>query len=225
MTLTPPVTIVFADDQAASREAMELCCTNLPFTQLCAVAQHGKELLRLVNRFEPSIVITDIQMPVLNGIEACEIIKELHPATKVLAFTAFGEETLIARMMQAGADGYIIKTSNNKTIQQAIETVLQGQPYFCSGTNIQLVKMLVSGALGTHVTKPLKADFFNAHEKNILMLICEQLNSKQIAQRLQLAKTSVDKYRQNLMIKTQTHNTAGLIAFAIQHGIYRFGQQ
>ncbi len=213
------IRIVLADDQPECHEAMHLVLDDVPGLEICGEAMNGEELVQLVSNLQPQLVITDLQMPEHNGIEATAIIRDLYPHIKILGLTMFNQQDLIIQMMQAGAHGYIIKHADKDNLIKAIHTVINGQPYFCDSTTLQLANMLAGGRFSNFVIAKLPDDFFALHEREILQLICLQLSSKQIAVKLDLAYTSVEKYRNTLMQKTGSQNMVGLVLFAIKHGI------
>ncbi len=211
--------VLLADDQPECHEAMHLVLDGIPHLQICGQAMNGEELVQLASNLQPQLVITDLKMPEHNGIEATAIIRDIYPHIKILGLTMFNQQNLIVQMMQAGAHGYIIKHADKESLIKAIHTVMNGQPYFCESTTLQLANMLAGGRFNNFATTKLPDDFFARHEKEILQLICRQLSSKQIADVLGLADTSVEKYRNTLMHKTGSQNMVGLVLFAIKHGI------
>jgi DNA-binding NarL/FixJ family response regulator len=213
------IKILLADDQQQCHEAMRLVLGQIPNIEICGEAMNGEELVNMVPIVRPDLVIIDLQMPVLDGIQATRILRDLYPTLKILGLTMFCHQHLIVEMMEAGANGYIVKNADIQSIQTAILMVTNNQPYFCATTTLQLAAMLNKGLFNSYLVKKLPDDFFAPHEKNILQLICRQYSSKQIAEELGLAFKSVEKYRNNLMQKTNSQNMVGLVLFALRHGL------
>lgn len=213
------IRVLIADDQPQCHEALELALSNKKGIVLCGSAMDGEEMVGLIAEASPDVIITDIQMPNINGIEATKIIKELYPDIKILALTQFSDEDLIVKMMQAGANGYILKNEPADTLAKAIQSVNNGKTYFCESTNHRLLRMILKGTITC--SPQLPPGFFAANEKEILIYVCQQYSSKQIAAKLGIAHTSVEKYRQRLFKKTGSQNVVGLVMFAITNGIYQ----
>lgn len=213
------INVLVADDQPLCHQALELSLANSSEITICGKAKNGEELISSIATALPDVIITDIQMPGINGIEATKIIKELYPEIKILALTQFSDEELIVKMLQAGADGYILKTASSHSLIQAIKAVKEGHPYFCESTSSRLLKMILKGTITAR--SALKPDFFAANEKEILIYICEGYSSKQIAPLLGLAHSSVEKYRSRLFKKTGSQNVVDLVMFALTNGIYQ----
>lgn len=209
--------MLLADNQYQYQQAIQELLYEAPYIHYCGEAIHGEQLVEMAGRTNPDLIITNLQLPILSGIEATRILRNLYPGLKIIGITGSRQQELIIEMMQAGANGYIIK--NTDELQKAIDTVISNQPYFCTNTTLQLATMLTQGFFNTFTTTKLPDDFFAAHEKEILQLICLQYSSKQIAHKIGLAHKSVEKYRHMLMQKTGSYNMAGLVLFALRNGI------
>ena len=183
---------------------------------LSGEAENGKELLKVVEDLLPDVVITDIEMPVMNGIEATEKIKEKWPGTGVIALTMFGEDHLIVDMLEAGASGYLLKSTRKEELVEAIKAVNEGGTYFCNTTSMRLSKMIAQSKARVEKEKAS----FTEKEIEIIRLICEQYASKEIADKTNLTHRTVEKYRDNIMQKTKARNMAGIVVYAIRHGMY-----
>jgi DNA-binding NarL/FixJ family response regulator len=214
-----PVQILLADDQAACIKAMSLVIDAVPYLELCGAACNGSELIIKTGRLNPDVVITDIKMPVLDGIAATQTIKTLYPQTKVIALTQFGADQFLIKMMKAGADGFILKDAIAATFESAIKAVMNDIPFFCTHT-IKNLPQILRHAITFNKVQQLPPDFFAPNEREILQLLCKGRTSKEIATALRLSYFTVIKYRQNLLEKTDTHNVAELILFALRYGLY-----
>ncbi len=218
--LTDPIRIIVADDQHKSRDALLLALdtANSP-VEICAVAADGLQLIAYTEKFNPDLVLTDIRMPLMDGITATGILTRQFPLLRVLALTQFTEDELIVAMIKAGAHGYIHKSRSSHELLEAIITVYNGYSYFCSSTTLALLRLLKKGLFHAHSDK-LEAGFFAPNEKEILRLICKEYKTPEIARFLNLTENTVEKYRSKLLFKTGASNSTGLVVFAIKHHIY-----
>ena len=210
-------TIVLADDYPLFREGIKLLLGFTDEYQITGEASDGEELVQLVMQKKPQVVITDIEMPVKNGIEATREIKQLAPATGVIALTMFGDDHLISDMIEAGANGYLLKSTSKEELHEAVTAAKTGGSYFCNGTTMRLTKLFAQ----IKQPKEKEAEHFSAKEKEIIRLICEQYASKQIADMTQLTHRTVEKYRDRIMEKTGARNVVGIVIYAIRHGLYQ----
>ncbi|MFD2920394.1 response regulator [Terrimonas rubra] len=214
-----PIKMLLADNQYQYRQAILGLLHNASYIHYCGEAFDGEELIEMTGCTRPDLVIVNLELPLLSGIEATRILRNLYPDLKILGLTDSSRQELIIQMMQAGANGYIIKNAETVELKKAIDTVMNNQPYFCNNTTLLLAAMLSRGIFNTFTTTKLPVDFFAVHEKEILQLICLQYSSKQIAHKIGLAHRSVEKYRHALMQKTGSQNMAGLVLFALRYGI------
>lgn len=208
--------IVLADDFPLLRESFSQMLNSEDSLCVVAEADNGEALLACIESAQPTIVITDIEMPVLNGIEATKKIKELYPHIAVIALTMFGDHHLIVDMMEAGAKGYLLKNTSKEELLLAIEVVSKGGTYFCNNTTMKLSNMLAKSKMG----ELHQAVHFSEKEKEIIQLICEEYASKQIATLTNLGFRTVEKYRNQIMEKTGARNMAGIVIYAIRNRLY-----
>ncbi len=212
-----PIRIVIADDYSMFREGVHLMLEKQDELIITGEAGDGSELLKVVHETKPDLVIIDIEMPVMNGIEATQAIKKEFPQTGVIALTMFSDDHLIADMVEAGASGYLLKSTTKEELIEAVKAVHEGHLYFCNKTSLRLSKMIAKSK--TLHTAP-KAEF-NEKEIQIIKLICEQYASKEIAEKTSLTHRTVEKYRDHIMEKTGARNMAGIVIYAIREGIYK----
>jgi DNA-binding NarL/FixJ family response regulator len=211
-----PVRIVVADDHSIFREGLQLLLKKEKTIELAGEAADGDALLALIAAAEPDVVVTDIDMPGKNGIEVTRILKQSHPSIGVIALTMFGEEHLVVDMMEAGANGYVLKESKKEEIIQAILTASEGGSYFCERTSMQLSKLLAT----SKTNRQEETIAFSETEITIMRLICEQKQNKEIADELELAVKTVEKLRTRILEKTKSANLVGVAIYAIKHGYY-----
>lgn len=213
-----PIRIVLADDNEIFRDGFQIMVRKEPTIELIGQAENGQELIQLVTQLHPDIIITDIKMPVMDGIEATKALHRLFPEKGVIAFTMFDEDSLIVDMLEAGARGYLLKNATKTEIFDAIKVVQRNGIYYCNSTNAKLARMI-----GESKFEPLKKNArpeFNEREIEIIRLICEQLANKEIAQRMFLSVRTIEGYREKIQEKMGARNSAGIVIFAIKYGIY-----
>lgn len=184
-----------------------------------AQAANGKELVDLVMIYKPDVVITDINMPLLDGIEATKQITELCPATGVIALSMYDEDDLIMDMLEAGAKGYLLKNAHKDEIIKAIETVNMTNPYYCESTSKKLVRLISQSNYNPYKGRPKQ--IFNDKELEIIQLICNQLTAKEIAEKIYLSYRTVEGIRQKIMEKMEVTNTVGIAIYAIKHKLIK----
>ncbi len=219
MSPAKPYRILIADDQPHCREALIVGLQERPSLSICGCAQNGRELVEKTGTLEPDVIITDIRMPEMDGIEATCIIKEIHPQIKILALSQYQDYGLIMDMVSAGANGYIMKDESGEHLELAVNTVMINSSFFCSAITTRLQEMTRNGIIKNRLPL-LSPGFFATHEKEVLLAVCQGKKSPQIAAELGLSRNTVQKYRQNLMEKTGTNNNVSLSMFAVLHGIY-----
>jgi DNA-binding NarL/FixJ family response regulator len=213
-----PIKIIIADDHEVLRDGFKYQLQKYPFLQLVAEAGNGEELIRLAGIYNPDIILTDIQMPVMNGIEATRIISQKYPHLSVIAFTVFNNEYHIAEMLAAGAKGFILKHAHPCELIEAIKTVHKNQHYYCRCSTEKLNRLVANKEYNL-VTNKWKNQL-SARETEILLLICEQKTNKDISKLLNISVRTVEDFRSNLLIKTQSQNIAGMVNYAVKYGIH-----
>ncbi|SRR5260221_1834838 len=211
------IKIVIADDYPMFLEGLQLLLEKQEGIKIVGQASNGKELLDVVKKTVPDVVITDIEMPVMNGIEATSVLKKNLPNTAVIALTMYCDEDLLADMLEAGANGYLLKKTTKQELKEAVKTVYEGSNYFCNSTTMSLSKMIAQRKAQQNIPKIV----FSEKELEIIKLICEQYASKQIANITHLTHRTVEKYRDNIIKKTGAKNMVGIAIYAIKNGIYK----
>jgi DNA-binding NarL/FixJ family response regulator len=170
-------------------------------------------------KFQPDIVITDIKMPQMDGIEACKIIKKRFPEIKVIALSMFNEDNLIIDMLEAGAKGYLLKNTKTPELLLAAKEVFEGRAYYCAETSARLAKMIAeSKYIPYHYHHN---QYFSKKEKEIMRLICQQYTNKEIASNMNLSIRTIESYREKIQEKTESRNSIGIVIYAIRHNIFQ----
>ncbi|SPP65779.1 response regulator [Nitrospira lenta] len=205
-------TVILADDHTlvleGFRRLLEAHC------ELLATAGDGQALLQAVAQHRPDIVILDISMPVMNGMEAARALRTKYPALKLVFVTMHADPAYIRAAFQAGASGYILKQSLGDELPQALHTVLQGQIYITP----LIAKDVVDGLLHSD-TQPLVE--LTARQQEVLQLIVDGLSAKDIAVKLSISHRTVEFHKAQLMQQLNLHSTVELIKFALTNGLVR----
>ena len=210
--MTDKLRIIIADDHEFFRTGLKMVINKLKYAKVIAEASNGKELLELLNEKEADIVLMDIQMPLMNGIEATELALQDHPELKVIALTMFNEEDYIQSMMDAGAKGFLLKNITRDILDAALQAVASGNTYYSPELWDFFSKRIM------HEKKAEGLDIsFTKREMEILRLICEGLSNKEIADRLFISERTVVGHKSNLMSKTNVKSTIGLLSYALKN--------
>lgn len=182
-------------------------------------ASDGQEALnKLKEGLDVDLAILDINMPVMNGIQAAEIISKDFPDLKILALTMLNEEYHIRKMLKAGADGYILKNSGKDELLNAVDAICKGEHYFSKeATNVIMMDMMNGGESNETVTEEV---YLTEREKDIIQLIAQEFTNAEIAEKLFISVRTVDAHRRNLLQKIGARNTAGLVVYAIEHNLH-----
>jgi DNA-binding NarL/FixJ family response regulator len=211
-----PTTVILADDHEFLRDGLKAMFKKLKDVKLVSEASNGKELLEAVVSMTPDIVITDIKMPIMDGVQATAIIKEKFPATKIIAFSNYDEENLIVDMINAGADGYLLKNASKKELTQAITNVLAGKAYYCDSTSRKIL---------THFAEYKPANsrrereiHFTKREKEVLKLVCKGMTNKEIGNELDISVRTVETHRQSIQDKTGLKSAVSIALFVSKLG-------
>lgn len=213
-----PIRIVIADDHAIFRDGFKLLLKDQERLLLAGEAGNGQELLELVVREHPDVVVTDIKMPGMDGVELCQKIRREFPSIQVIALSMFNDDYLIIDMLEAGARGYLLKNTTREELLEAVTAVHEGDSYYCSATSIKLARLIAESKFHPHKAHPQVR--FTDREKEVIRLICEQLTSKEIASQLRLSIRTVESHRENIQEKTGARNLAGIVIYAIRTGLF-----
>ncbi|MCR6719144.1 MAG: response regulator transcription factor [Chitinophagaceae bacterium] len=207
---------IIADDHDIYRDGLNLLLSRQGFVNL-GEAENGEELLRLTISLKPDLVVTDILMPVMDGIAATKAIKEKLPGIKVIALSMHQEESLVVEMLEAGAQGYLLKNADKIDLLDAIDAVMQGGSWFCHNSSGHLTRMIASSRF-EFVSKKNNLHFTH-REREIMKLVCRQLSSREIAEALNLSTRTIEGLRASIQEKMGVKNTVGMVVFALQKGL------
>jgi DNA-binding NarL/FixJ family response regulator len=204
--------ILIVDDHKLFREGLKLLLSSLEEIGEVWEAPDGEVFLNMIKTCSPDLVLMDIEMPRINGIEATTRAIELHPDMKIMALSMYGDEEYFQKMIDAGVCGFLLKNSEFSEVKRAITTAVQGNNYFTEEILYRLVNRFKS--------KPVQSEpsvALSDREVEVLQLICKGLSNLEIADKLFISKRTVDHHRASLLTKTETRNTASLVIYAIKH--------
>jgi DNA-binding NarL/FixJ family response regulator len=209
--------IVIAEDHTILREGLRALLSSNPDFEVVGEAQDGREAIRCVEKLKPNLILTDLSMPRMNGMDAIREIRRRAPETKILVLTVHRTEEYIVATLKAGADGYLLKESTHGELLAAVRHVLSGKHYISPGISDKVLDGYLEGR------KTLKTrtswETLTAREREILKLIAEGYRNKEIAKDLFISVKTIEKHRANLMNKLNVHNIPALTALAIEKGL------
>ncbi len=211
------VRIVLADDHTIMRNGLRLVLERQPDLTIAGEASNGREALEVVDKVVPDLVIMDIAMPLLNGIEAAKRITGEHPKIAVLILSMHSDEAYILKALKAGARGYLLKDSAEADLIQAVRAVHTGKAFFSPAVSKVLADDYLRQVSQRGVEDPY--DLLTARERELLQLVAELKPTKDIAAILGVSPHTVDTHRGNLMQKLNVHSIPELILYAVRKGI------
>lgn len=211
--MTSPIRLVIADDHEIFRDGLALMLSRQKNMTLAGQAADGGELLAMVRETQPDVVLADIKMPHMDGIEATKILLQEFPDLKIIALSMFSEENLIVEMLEAGAKGYLLKNADKQEILDAIASVVQNQEYYCRDTSVTLASMIVK----SNFSRKKEVVEFSDRELEIIKLICKQFTAQEMGESLFLSRRTVEGYRTRILEKMNVKNTAGVVIYALKN--------
>lgn len=214
------ISILIADDHLIYREGLKIMLSRDPQFWIKGEVSNGKDLLLRVKQLAPDIIITDIKMPMMDGIEAVKKLCRTYPGIRIIALSSFSEDYLIIEMLEAGAHGFLVKGIGMEELSRAIRTVYQHKSYF-SQEITEKISRIIAGKNTDQ--KSLRHISLTEMEKQIVKLICKELTSKEIAARLSVGKRTIEGYRIRIMDKLGAKSVASIITYALRSGLIRTG--
>jgi len=216
LKMNKKIRVFIVDDHDMFRDGVKLLLSSGDIAEIVAEASNGKDFLKNVESVLPDIVLMDISMPEMDGIEASKIAHEKYPHLKILALTMFGDEKYYYQMIQSGIKGFILKSSGISELLNAIKDVAEGKNFFSNELLCKLINNLYTGKTEKTAVDNEK---LSKRELEVLKEISGGLSNDEIADKLHISNTTVRTHRSNLLQKTNTNNTASLIMFAIKNKI------
>lgn len=205
--------ILLVDDHKLFREGLKVLLENLEYVKKVGEAANGKVFLEIIQNEMPDIVFMDMEMPEMDGITATNKAIQQFPDINIVALSMYGDENYYTQMINAGAKGFLLKNSGINDVENAIHSVISGNNFFSP----EILKRLIQG-FGKK-RESTKNHELTEREIEVLFHICKGLSNQEIADKLFLSKRTVDKHRENLLSKTNSKNTAGLVIFAVKNNI------
>jgi len=219
-----PIKILLVEDHTIVRQGLRMIIEGGGDIKIIAEAKTGREAVELAKTLEPDIIVMDIAMPQMNGVQAAQQILLKNPQAKILILSAHNDEAYIELIMNAGAKGYVLKQASSDSVTKAIHEIYLGRTYFSSSIGKRLKENYQKSpsGVGLEMKKQVK---LTSRESELLQLIAEGQANKQIASELGISIKTVEKHRQHLMEKLNIHEIAGLTRFAISSGIIESSTQ
>ncbi|MCF8233275.1 MAG: response regulator transcription factor [Bacteroidales bacterium] len=207
------INIIIVDDHEIFRNGLKMVLNRLKYVNILAEASNGKEFLELLPNHHPDIVLMDIEMPVMNGIEASDKAMKEYPGLKIIALTMFNDDEYIQSMIDAGVKGFLIKNIKKDILDRALQEVNNGGNYYS-----QELMQFFTRRLTKEDDKSKEEELnITKREKEILQLMAEGMNNKEIADSLFVSERTIIGHKSNLLAKTGCKNTIGLLAYAIKN--------
>ena len=209
--------IILADDHGIVRKGLRFLLERQPDMEVIGEASDGREAVRLAEELDPNIVIMDIAMPLLNGIDATAQIVKRNPRIGVIMLSMHSDEGYLVRILTAGAKGYLLKDAAETDVVGAVQTVMRGRPFFSP----QIAQTLLEDYMRQLQQRGLEDsyDLLTSREKEILQLLAEGKSNKEVASLLDLSVYTVETHRANLMQRLNLHSTAEIVLYAVRKKI------
>jgi DNA-binding NarL/FixJ family response regulator len=215
MTVARPITILLVEDHAIVREGLGALLNADDAFKMVGEARNGREAVQLAASLRPDVILMDIAMPVLNGLEATRQILVANPAAKIVILSAHSDEAYIERMVKAGVAGFLEKQTSAEILAKALKQVAKGRTFFSPS----ITKRMNGAPRDRDGLPKANASRLTSREAEVLQLVAEGAANKQIAAALGISIKTVEKHRQHLMDKLDIHDTAGLTRHAIAAGV------
>jgi DNA-binding NarL/FixJ family response regulator len=216
------ITVLLAEDHQIVREGFRSLLKHEPDIEVVGEAETGRQAVRLTRKLRPEVVVMDIAMPLLNGLEATRQIRKDFPDTKVLILSAHSDDAYVEQVTELGATGFLLKQTSSHNLATAIREVQKGNTFYSPAISKRLNSR-------DHTRQDREGNFkkknnrLSSREVEVLQLIAEGKPNKQVAEELGVSFKTIDKHRQHLMSKLNIHDTAGLTRYAIAQGIIESG--
>ncbi|MBW1838294.1 MAG: response regulator transcription factor [Deltaproteobacteria bacterium] len=210
------IKVVVADDHTILRQGIKALLDNLEEIEVVGEAKDGREAIKAIEELSPDVILMDIAMPGLNGLEATRRIKKKFPKTKVVVLTMHTNEEYIFQILNAGADGYLVKETAFQDLISAINSVHRGEAFMSPSISKKVMTDYIQRAQGE---ERVGFDTLTTREREILQLVAEGNSNKKIAEVLFISPKTVETHRAHIMDKLNIHDRAGLIKYAIRKGM------
>lgn len=211
------VKVLITDDHALFRAGVKASLAHYSDLEFIGEAENGMEMLHLVKTLKPDVILLDIQMPIMDGIAALPEVRKILPKARIIMLTMNDDVTMISRLMEIGANSYLLKNSDSQTIYEAIKTVFNNEFYFNEYTN----KAMLNGLRSRRNQQTIVVDNAELTDKEmyVLKLMCDEKSTREIAELADISPRTVEAIRDRLKLKTGARSTAGLVLYAVKHGL------
>ena len=207
--------IIIVDDHLIFRQGLKTLFTIENIATVIGEASNGIEFIELLSHLKPDLVLMDIDMPHMNGMEATQKAMAMMPDLKIIAFTMFGDEDYYYKMVELGVKGFILKSSGINELEKAVHDVMEGESYFSN----EVLRNIITNFGRKNTSKSNESANLTNREMQVLQQICLGLNNEEIAQKLFISAKTVKSHRSNLLDKTRCKNTPALILYAVKNKI------
>lgn len=214
------INLIIADDEQLFRSGIRFLLEREENFNVIYEARNGQELLDFIRNTEefPDVILMDLKMPEMDGIEATKAIHKSHPNIKIIALTSYDGKSFITNMIDVGASSFLHKNTSPKTVIHTINEVYQKGFYYGEKV-LKIIEENIISSSGKRIKNDLDTKLLSRREIDVLELICEQYTTTEIAEKLFISPRTVEGHRNNLLIKTQSKNVAGLVIYGIQKKI------
>jgi DNA-binding NarL/FixJ family response regulator len=214
------VNVVIVDDQKIFRKGILLLLIDMPDLKVVGEAANGQEFLEILKTQDVDLVLMDIKMPVMDGIEATKIALEQYPNMKILVVSMYGEEEYLVSMLEAGVKGFVLKTVEEDELQRAIKTIIEGKNYFSQELLGTIARSFVNKTSEKREEEELVSKL-TSREIEVIQLIAQGCTIRDIAKKLDISTRTVDGHKTNIFAKTNTQSSVQLVTFAIKHNLVK----
>lgn len=210
------IKIALADDEQLFREGISFLLQRENNFEILFEAKNGQELIDTLNAKNiPDVILMDLKMPILNGIETTKIIHKKYPSIKIIALTSYDGKSFITNMIDVGASSYLLKNTSPKVVIHTINQVFEKGFYYDEKV-LKTIQETIHSSSGKKIKNDLNENLLSKREREVLELICTQLTTGEIAEKLFISKRTVEGHRKSLLEKTASKNVAGLVIYGIQ---------
>lgn len=219
-----PITVLIADDHALVRAGISSLLATLPNVQVAGEAGNGRDALKLVERLRPNVVLMDVAMSGLNGLESLSRIAKKYPRVRVIMLSMYANEEYVIQALEAGASGYLVKDAAPAELEVAVRAVALGETHLSPKVSKQVVQDYLRRVSESAEENPVKpktgaSALLTARQREILQLVAEGRSTKEIASELNLAVKTVEAHRAQIMGRLGIHDIAGIVRYAIRTGL------
>lgn len=214
-SLSADIRILLADDHVLVRASLKFLLEGFAGLNVVGEANDGNDTLKMMGELEPDVVVMDISMPGLNGLEAARSITKDHPAARIVMLSMHSDETHVLQALRAGASAYVLKESAPAELEAAIRAVARGESFLSPAIS----RHVIGDYLKRVPPEPGSPDLLTPRQREILRLIAEGKTSKHIARLLGTSVKTIESHRASLMERLDIHEVAGLVRYAIRHGL------